>query len=159
MFLKMFVLMFLIATEITAAQTALEPIAQKVRAQALSFRAEDSIVSLNPSDKQNPRLAYSILRTFGPDGTFTVDWQDARYISTQVFRADGTLISGSLNDQQTQTVVETKVNDQRTSMHTVTTVKGKMKSDNKTVIKPGWCCATNCRSSSLRRGCSGSETG
>ena len=137
MHLKMVALLFLFCIGNAGAQTALEPIAAKVRAQALFLSATDSIISLNPSDKLTPRLAYSIQRTFAPDGTFTVEWQDARYISVQTFKPDGTLISSNLNDQQTQTLFDVKIDAQRTSMRTVTTVNGKLKSDTKTAMKPG----------------------
>jgi hypothetical protein len=129
--------LFIVATGSAVAQTALEPIAAKVRAQALFLSATDSIISLNPSDKLTPRLAYSIQRTFAPDGSFTVEWQDARYISVQAFKSDGTLVSSNLNDQQTQMVFDVKIDAQRTSMRTVTTANGKLKSDTTTALKPG----------------------
>jgi hypothetical protein len=119
------------------AQTALEPIADQVRAQSLFLPETNSISAWAPSDKQNPKRSYSIKRTFAPDGTFSVEWQDPQFTSSQTFRPDGTLISSRLSDLYTQTVVETKVDDHRSSVRIVTTAKGQVKSDHQNRLTRG----------------------
>ncbi len=119
------------------AQTALEPIAAKVRAQTLSFPAEMLVTSLTPAEAANPRQEYTVKRTFSASGTFTVDWRSTLFQSTQTFRADGTLLSSRVSDLAKGLVLEAKSDPGRTTLRTVVTENGKVKSDKQTGLKPG----------------------
>jgi len=117
-------------------QTALEPIASAVRAQALSLPAQTPVVALSPSDPAHPRQTYTIQRTFASDGGFTVAWTSATVQSSQSFRPNGTLVSSLIKDSSLGASVETKVDPGRTSVKTVIVQDGKVKSDKKSTLKP-----------------------
>jgi hypothetical protein len=119
------------------AQTAFEPIAPAVRAQALSLPAETPVVSLTPGDKAHPRQSYTIARAFAADGTFTVSMKSATVESTQVFRPDGTLVSSTQADLTKGLTLEVQTDPGRKVARTVVTQDGKAKSDKKADLKPG----------------------
>lgn len=119
-----------------SAQTALEPIASRVWAQKLVLPTETTMVSLTPGDPANPRTEYTMERTFAADGSFTVEWKNARYQSVQKFRADGTQVSGRQVDLARGLTLETQTDPGRSSLRTVITEKGAVKSDKKTAMKP-----------------------
>ena len=118
------------------AQTLLEPIASEIRMQPINLPASNSVVSLTPADKENPRTTYTIQRSFAADGTFTATWNSPRYQSYQNFRPDGTLISSRQTDLLKGVTVEAKTTGGRQSVETVISVNGTVKSDKKTDLKP-----------------------
>jgi len=121
----------------TIAQTPFEPLADKIRAQALSVPAETALVSLSPADETNPRQVYTIQRTFAADGTFTTEWKSSRYQSSQTFRPDGTLLWSKQTDLTKGVSIESRSDAGRTTLRTVITEKGAVKSDKTSALKPG----------------------
>jgi len=118
-------------------QTALEPIAAQVRTEPLLLPAEASIVSLTPADPQNPRQAYTLVRTFAADGSFSSEWKTPQIQFQQSFRANGTLITGRQTDLPNSLTIEATSDPKRASLHTVITEKGKIKSDKRVDLVPG----------------------
>jgi len=119
-----------------AAQTAFEPLAAPIRAQALVLPAETSVVALTPADPAHPRQTYTIRRTFGADGSITAVWRSATAESTQVWRPDGTLVSARQSDATKKASLEATVAPGRASIRTVIKVNGQVKSDKTTALKP-----------------------
>ena len=120
-----------------SAQTALEPIADKVRAEALTLPADTPLVVLNPSDTDNPRSIYTVHRTFAADGSFTADWKGPRSQVSSKFRPDGTLVSSRQTDLVRKSTLEERVSPDRNSVQTVITVNGTVNSDKRSDLKPG----------------------
>jgi len=118
-------------------QTAFDPIAAQVRTEPLLLPAEVSIVSLTPGDQENSRQAYSLVRTFNADGSFSVDWKTLQYQTKQTFRADGTLVTGRQINLAKALSVEATTDQKRASVHTVITDQGKVKSDKRVDLVPG----------------------
>jgi hypothetical protein len=126
-----------LVTGLASAQTSLDTVAALVRSQSLLPSGEVPLVVLNPADHENPRQTYSMVRTTNPDGTVTVSWKSARVDSSQTFRADGTLIHSRQADLVKNSVVEETVDPGRTSVRTVITNQGQVKSDKKASLNPG----------------------
>ena len=126
-----------VLTGSAAAQTAFGPIAGMVRTQRFSLPPETPLVSLNPSDKEFPRQTYVLKRTFAEDGTFTCEWRSLRYLTTQIFRVDGTLLWGKQTDLSRGVSVETRSDPGRTTLRTVVTTKSVVKSDKMTSLTAG----------------------
>lgn len=131
-------LTLLIALALPAsAQTAFEPVATRIRGQALNLPAETPLVSLTPADKASPRQVYTINRSFAADGTFITAWKSPRYESTQTFRADGTVLTSKLVDLASGNSVAVETDEARTTIRTVVSEKKGVKSDKKSALKPG----------------------
>ena len=126
-----------LVTGLATGQTALEPVAARVRAQPLPPTGETPLVVLTPGDHDTPRQTYSLVRVANPDGSVTVSWKSARVDSTQTFRADGTLIHARQADLVKNSSVEETVDPNRTSVRTVITNQGQVKSDKKASLTPG----------------------
>lgn len=138
MYRRFFIVLAALAAGLPAwAQTAFEPIAAAVRAQALSLPAETPVVILNPGQKDFPRSVYTIRREFASDGTFTVRWAYGPYTSSQKFRPDGTLQSGKISDASKKLTLEAVTDQARTTVRTVVTEAAQTKSDKKAALKPG----------------------
>jgi|GEM_PF-2176149 hypothetical protein len=119
------------------AQTAFAPVADKIRAEPLALPAAAEVVTLTPADPDTPRQDFSLKRTFAADGTFTTDWTSPRFTWHERFRADGTLVSSLQTDGLKGLVLEQTTNPGRTSLRTVITEKGQVKSDKTAELTPG----------------------
>ena len=120
-----------------SAQTAFEPVADQIRAQPINIAAAYTLVSLTPNEKKDPRESYSVTRTLAADGTVQEERANALYQTSQSFRADGTLLTSRVNDLRRGIVTEAHTSADRSSIETVVTEKGKVKSDKKMGLKPG----------------------
>ncbi len=136
--MKHFLSAFLLVAFVLPAfsQQSLEPLITKIRSQPLTLPAETALVSFTPADKAYPRQTFSIKRTFAPDGVITTEWKSATGQLLQNYRPDGTLLYSKVTDLNKSITVEVKTDTGRTSVQTVTTEKGKIKSDKKTALKP-----------------------
>lgn len=118
-------------------QSTFEPLAGPIRAQALALPAETPLVVLTPADQARPRQAYTLRRTFSADGTFTVEAVGAAVSSVQTFRPNGTLLTSRQADPVKKLTLSATVSPGRTTVQTIITTDGKVKSDKKADLKPG----------------------
>jgi hypothetical protein len=114
------------------AQTTLAPSASKIWSQPLQLPAESAFVRLAPGS-DDPRAEYAIHRRYTDTG-FTEEWVTPHATSLLTFRLDGGLISEHHQNHFRKTGIDVTVDSTRTSVHTVITEQGKIKSDKTTPL-------------------------
>lgn len=136
MLFRCLALVFLTATQ-AFAQTAFGPVANQIRTEPLALPSGASIVTLTPADADTPRQSYTLTRTFASDGSFTVNWKTGRFTSYESFRPDGTLLQSRVRDGLKGLTLEQTTDASRTSLRTLITEKGQVRSDKKADLGPG----------------------
>jgi len=117
------------------AQTPLAPHATQIWSQPLLLPTESTQLRLAPNS-DDPRTVLTIRRTYYPDH-FVEQWDTDHATSLLTFRLDGGLIGEQHRNRFRQTGIDVTIDAKRSSVRTVMTEKGAVKSDKTTKLKPG----------------------
>ena len=117
-----------------AAQPSLAPAAAKIWSEPLQLPEESRFIRLAPGS-DDPRAEYVIYRKYTDTG-FTEEWVTAHATSLMTFRRDGGLVSEHHQNHFRNTGIDVKVSPDRTSVRTVITEQGQVKSDKTMALTP-----------------------
>ncbi|MEI8094928.1 MAG: hypothetical protein WCG80_12015 [Spirochaetales bacterium] len=121
--------------------TELSTVDQRVRSQSLDLPSEAPLVILMKSERGTTRQQYTLRRTNGSDGTYTVEASNAEVSLLQRFHRDGTLISALETTSQGKRFQQS-VDEARNLVQTVVSINGKAQSERTSSLGPGFALQT-----------------